>query len=103
MLVAPAQKLIRPGARVIVIADGALNNLNFETLIAPAPKPHYWIDDVTLSDASSLALLAGSRRQTAARGKQLLLVGDPLSASPEYPRLPQAANEMDRVEQHFPA
>ncbi len=103
MLVAPAQKLIRPGARVIVIADGSLNNLNFETLIAPAPKPHYWIDDVVLSDASSLALLAGSRRQPLARTKQLLLVGDPLSPSPEYPRLPQAATEIDRVEQHFPA
>ena len=103
MLVAPAQKLIRPGARVIVIADGALNNLNFETLIAPTPKPHYWIDDVILSDASSLALLAGSRHATAPRQRNLLLVGDPTSASPEYPRLPQAATEIDRVEQHFPA
>ena len=80
-----------------------LNNLNFETLIAPAPKPHYWIEDVTLSDASSLALLAGSRHATAPRLRNLLLVGDPVSASPEYPRLPQAATEIDRVEQHFPA
>jgi len=103
MLVAPAQKLIRPGARVIIIADGALNNLNFETLIAPTPKPHYWIDDVVLSDASSLALLAGPRHATAPRLKNLLLVGDPTSASPEYPRLPQAATEIDRVEHHFPA
>ena len=101
-LVAPAQKLIRPGARVIIIADGALNNLNFETLIAPTPKPHYWIDDVVLSDASSLALLAGPRHATAPRLRNLLLVGDPTSASPEYPRLPQAATEIDRVEQHFP-
>jgi CHAT domain-containing protein/Tfp pilus assembly protein PilF len=103
MLVAPAQKLIRPGSRVIVIADGALNNLNFETLIVPTPKPHYWIDDVVLSDASSLALLAGSRHATPFRQRNLLLVGDPTSASPEYPRLPQAATEIDRVEQHFPA
>jgi CHAT domain-containing protein len=102
MLVAPAHKLIRPGARVVIIADGALNNLNFETLIAPAPKPHYWIEDVILSDASSLALLAGSRRPVQPGQKRLLLVGDPLSASPEYPRLPQAATEIDRVEQHFP-
>jgi CHAT domain-containing protein/Tfp pilus assembly protein PilF len=103
MLVAPAQKLIRPGARVIIIADGSLNNLNFETLIAPTPKPHYWIDDVVLSDASSLALLAGPRHATAPTQRNLLLVGDPTSASPEYPRLPQAATEIDRVEQHFPA
>jgi CHAT domain-containing protein len=103
ILVVPAQKLIRPGARVVVIADGALNNLNFETLIAPTPKPHYWIDDVILSDASSLALLEGSRHATAPRQRNLLLVGDPTSASLEYPRLPQAATEIDRVEQHFPA
>ena len=85
MLVAPAQKLIRPGARVIVIADGALNNLNFETLIAPTPKPHYWIDDVVLSDASSLALLAGSRHATAPGQKNLLLVGDPTPPPPSIP------------------
>jgi len=103
MLVAPAQTLIKPGARVVIIADGSLNNLNFETLIAPDPKPHYWIEDVVLSDASSLALLAGSRHQVMLKNRKLLLVGDPISASPEYPRLPEAATEIDRVEQHFPA
>lgn len=103
MLVAPAHKLIRPGARVVIIPDGALNNLNFETLIAPTPKSHYWIDDVVLSDATSLALLLGLRRQSVAHDRKLLLVGDPLSASPEYPRLPQAGAEIDRVKQHFPA
>ena len=103
ILVAPAQKLIRPGARVVISAEDALSNLNFETLIVPTPKPHYWIDDVILSDAASLALLQGSKSRSHSAEKRLLLVGDPLSASPEYPRLPQAATEIDRVEHHFPA
>ena len=62
-----------------------LNNLNFETLIAPTPKPHYWIEDVVLSDAASLALLQGSRGRSQSAEKRLLLVGDPLSASPRIP------------------
>jgi CHAT domain-containing protein/Tfp pilus assembly protein PilF len=46
--------------RVIVIADGSLVNLNFETLMVPAPQPHYWIEDATISNASSIALLRSS-------------------------------------------
>jgi len=61
ILVAPAQKFIPANSRVAVIADGSLNNLNFETLLVPGPKPHYWIEDVTLTNASSLRMLAVSR------------------------------------------
>ncbi|MGD0546377.1 MAG: CHAT domain-containing protein [Terracidiphilus sp.] len=39
LLVAPAAKLIRPGAPVMILADGALNQLNFETLLVPGAEP----------------------------------------------------------------
>lgn len=91
-----------PDSRVIVIPDGSLNNLNFETLIAPQPKPHYWIEDVTLSDASSLRMLSSpehaSKHTQLAR---LLLIGDPVAPNTEYMELPQAATEMHDIEQHF--
>jgi CHAT domain-containing protein/Tfp pilus assembly protein PilF len=102
-LVAPAGEFFRPNSRVIVIADGALSGLNLETLIAPQPSPHYWIEDVTLENASSLRLLAAAAEQRAPSGG-LLLLGDPLPpGEQEYAALPKAAEEMRMVGRYFPA
>jgi CHAT domain-containing protein len=102
-LIAPAQKLIPANSRVILLPDGSLYGLNFETLIAPEPQPHYWIEDVTLTTGSSLTLLTSSAIRPAAREKNLLLVGSPKEANPEFPSLLQAPSEMKKVEQYFPA
>jgi CHAT domain-containing protein len=75
--------------------------LNFEALLVLAPKPHFWIEDVTLSTASSLTLLAGKFGPMAANGK-LLLVGNAVQAAPEFPVLRQAATEMEDIERYFP-
>lgn len=101
-LVAPAQKFIPAISRVILLPDGTLYGLNFETLIAPEPQPHYWIEDVTLTTGSSLTLLASAANRPAAKEKNLLLVGNPKEANPEFPPLLQAPNEMGKVEQYFP-
>ena len=101
-LVAPAQKLIAQNARVILLPDGSLYSLNFETLIVPGPKPHFWIEDVTLTTASSLSLLASGANRPPPKQKNLLLVGDALKANDEFERLPQAEEEMQNVERYFP-
>lgn len=101
MLVAPAQKLIRTGSRVVIVADSSLHGLNFETLLAPGPRPHYWIEDVEISNANSLELLAASQRKRQASGRGLLLIGDPLAAGTEFPPLARAEDEVQRVEDHF--
>jgi CHAT domain-containing protein len=101
-LIAPAQKFIPANSRVILLPDGTLYGLNLETLIAPEPRPHYWIEDVMLTTGSSLTLLTSAANRPAAKEKNLLLVGDPKEANPEFPRLLQAPNEMKKVEQHFP-
>jgi CHAT domain-containing protein len=103
LLVAPAQKLIPPGGRVTIITDGSLHGLNFETLLVPSPKVHYWIEDAVISDASSIALLAAPRRDQHADTRNLLLVGDPVSPSPEYPALAAAGLEVDGIQEHFPS
>jgi CHAT domain-containing protein/Flp pilus assembly protein TadD len=103
LLVAPAAKLIPKGSRVTILPDGSLYSLNFETLLAPAPQLHYWIEDVTVSYADSLALLAAGASRHASPTKKLLLVGDPVSPDAEFPRLPQAAAEISRIENYFPA
>ena len=64
---APARELIRPGSTVVILNDGVLSQLNFETLIAPGPAPHYFIEDATLVSASSLELLASAKRARANR------------------------------------
>jgi CHAT domain-containing protein/Tfp pilus assembly protein PilF len=102
VLVAPARAMIRPGSTVVILNDGALSLLNFETLIAPEPTPHYFIEDATLVSASSLDLLA-SAKPPERTGNRLLLMGDAVSPGPDYPDLPKAASEMSQIEKHFSA
>jgi CHAT domain-containing protein/Flp pilus assembly protein TadD len=103
MLIEPAKILIPPGSRVILFPDSSLYALNFDTLLVSEPKPHYWIEDVTLTTASSLTLLAAAPVQPAATLGNLLLVGNAAASTPEFPVLRQAEAEMDRVERYFPA
>ena len=89
--------------KVFVIPDGSLNNLNFETLIVPDPKPHYWIEDAIVADASSLRVLASSSSSNKKRARRLLLVGNSVPPNEKYPALSQAAAQMESVARHFPA
>jgi CHAT domain-containing protein len=134
-LVAPAQALLPKNARVVIIPDGSLNTLNFETLLvaglSPDSPPHYWIEDVTIADASSLRLLAAARNSsglpqrlkppsrglpsgTAGRRAlpgfihgtlpergSLLLLGNAVAPNADYPELRKAAAEMESIEKHF--
>ena len=102
MLVEPAKKLIPQGSRVILLPDASLYGLNFETLIVPEPKPHFWIEDVTLTTASSLTLLAAANVRPAPKEGNLLVVGNAAQSTPEFPPLRQAEAEMARIEQYFP-
>jgi CHAT domain-containing protein len=112
MLIVPASKLIRPDAPVMILADGALSQLNFETLLVPGPSPepdrssdhslnmHYWIDDATLLSAPSLAMIAAAKPVPGA-ARSLLLLGDPVSPSEDFPSLPLFGFEMKSIQKHF--
>ncbi len=111
-LIAPAQALLQRDAKVFVIPDGSLNNLNFETLLVvessvSQPKLHFWIEDVTIADASSLRVLGASRagkgKSKQKRDRGLLLVGNSVAPNDKYPELPKAAAQMESVARHFPA
>jgi CHAT domain-containing protein len=102
MLVEPAKKLIPQGSRVIVLPDESLYGLNFETLVVPDPQPHFWIEDVTVTTASSLTLLERSAARSVTNEKSVLLVGNTEQANPDFPPLPQAPAEMRKVEHYFP-
>lgn len=102
LLIEPAKKLIPKNGRVILLPDISLYGLNFETLIVPDPQPHFWIEDVTVTTSSSLTMLAASAGRTAVRGKSLFLVGNTEPPNQEFPALPQAAEEMQKIEHYFP-
>ena len=101
MLVAPARRLIAKNSRVILLPAESLYGLNFEALVVPDPTPHFWIDDVTLSTASSLALLSAGSQKPLSSQRNLLLLGNPEPANPDIASLPQAAAEIQKVSTHF--
>jgi CHAT domain-containing protein len=86
---------------VVLVPDGSLHSLNFETLLVRDPAPHYWIEDVTLSVAPSLGSLQGGR-PSSARGRSLLLLGDPIMTGTGFDPLPDAANEIQQIRRCFP-
>lgn len=101
-LVAPARELVREGSNVIVIPDGELYNLNFETLVTSENR--YWIEEVTLATAPSLNLLLQNGSASTAKVESVLLIGDPVSPDErQYPKLASTAREIESIEREFPA
>ena len=103
-LVGPAASMIPKGSKVVIIPDGALNGLNFETLLTPDSKnSHYWIEDVTISSANSIRMLSGLAPGSSGEGaKKLLLIGNPTAAGTGYDTLVNAFAEIRGIEKHFP-
>lgn len=89
VLIAPAQRFLTHSPRVVVVPDGCLHGLNFETLIAPSG--HYWIEDATVEIAPSLRLLRQDHPSTGHK-QSILLIGDPVESG--LPELPLAGKEI---------
>jgi CHAT domain-containing protein/Tfp pilus assembly protein PilF len=121
-LIEPARELLKKDAKVFIIPDGSLNKVNFETLLVPGPQArdvsslskgrsegelHYWIEDATITNASSLRLLAAglaAKRSFKEKGAgRLLLIGNSISPNDKYQTPPRAEEQMERVASHFPA
>lgn len=112
ILLSPAAALLHPNTPVIILADGILSQLNFETLLVPgaaagiAPsaasnvKMHYLLGDLIVSSAPSLAMLGAAQPMSRANRK-ILLIGNPVSPDQDFPSLPFFGLEMSRIEGHF--
>src|SRR5262249_16164383 len=99
-LVQPAADLGPKGTHVIVVADSKIYSVNFETLISPEGRDHYWIEDVDIQNASSIDLLVQPGRRRAPT-KGMLLIGAPVQADPHFAELPHARQEMESASRHF--
>ncbi|MBL8228954.1 MAG: CHAT domain-containing protein [Bryobacterales bacterium] len=80
--------------RVIVIGDGVLHRLSFDTLTPRAGC--YWIEDTALSRAPSLRSLLETTAARPQTGK-MLLVGNADLASSGFPELPRAKEELTDI------
>jgi CHAT domain-containing protein len=102
ILIGPVEPLIPANSQVTIVSDGALCGLNFETLLVESPKLHYWIEDVSITDASSIILLSSHRRSEGEHSpvKTLLLIGDPKLPS-QFPVLTHAGEEVKLIGQRF--
>lgn len=99
---------IPKNAPLLVVPDGALHRLNLETLVAPAPQPHYWIEDVQIALSPSITI-AASRAAAGQAGpvgaapasSALLVIGSPDYTGTPYEPLPNAAGEIRAIQAHF--
>ncbi len=87
--------------RYVIVPDGCLHELAFESLVAPSPEPHYWVEDAVIGRTPSLALLGLAARSEKPRPTRLLLVGDPVQVTPEFPSLVSAYREVRQVQDLF--
>jgi CHAT domain-containing protein len=102
LLVAPAAPALPSGVSVIVVPDGALHGINFETLPVDGSRRHYWIEDAQIQVAPSLASLTTIATPSQA-SRSALIIGNPTPHPPEFPALAYAPREMASVSKHFGA
>ncbi|MCC6587912.1 MAG: CHAT domain-containing protein [Bryobacterales bacterium] len=97
VLLKPAAHLVR-GERLVVVPDGAMHELNLETLIDE--QGNYLIDSKIVVSAPSFAVLS-SASEASARANDALIVGDPLQVDPDFPRLTYAGQELGALRRIF--
>jgi CHAT domain-containing protein len=101
-LVLPAADLIPHGGRVIIVPDGSLHHINFESLPVPGSKPHYWLEDAVVSIAPALTLIEPQKKRPVEAS--VLAIGAPLTVDrANYPELPGTREEISDVRRLFAA
>src|SRR4029077_1365967 len=103
-VVAPIQPFLTAGRPIVLVPDGALHTVNFETLPVPGPRRHYWLQDVSIEAAPALAtrrLPVKTGPTTSSAGASVLLVGNAVATDPRFPALHFAGEELSRIAVHF--
>ena len=101
ILIGPVEPLVRAAGAAVIVPDGRLHELNFETLVSGGARPHYWIEEATVTLTPSFTVLQ-SQHGAAAHKPRLLIFGDPLPSVPEFPPLPHLNAEVREIAAAFP-
>jgi CHAT domain-containing protein len=102
-LIKPVSAHLKKGMRIVIIPDGALHSLNFETLLVMENSPHYWLSDAGITIAPSLRiLLDDNNSKRGSNGALVIGDGDYSAASDKYPPLPESKKEVSNVSALFP-
>jgi CHAT domain-containing protein len=86
--------------RVIVVPDGSLHAVNFETLPVGRDR-RYWIEEATIAVAPAVSLAGDVRSPASTANRSLLVVGDPVDAGQGLGPLQYAAAEIDGIRGAF--
>lgn len=100
ILIQPAKPWLEKARRAVVIPDGVLHRLNFETLPVPGRSRRYWLEEVEVSVAPSLRLLSEQEAPPASSASRLLFFGAAKPA-PGFPRLEHAQDEAESIQHIF--
>jgi CHAT domain-containing protein len=102
LLIAPAAVALKPDSRIVLVPDGSLHGINFETLPVDGARRRYLIEDLAMQIAPSLASLVPSAPR-ASEALSTLIIGNPTPRPPEFPELKFARAEMSGIASRFPA
>jgi CHAT domain-containing protein len=98
ILLAPVPEAAVAGNRFIIVQDGDLHSFPLESLPAHADPRKFWIEQVTVAIAPSLSYLASQTHSRSGHSaRELLVIGEPSSSSPQYPHLEFAAQEIESI------
>lgn len=103
ILIGPIASHLKPDVQVVMVPDGVLHSLNFETLLVSDDKkaPHYWIEDVRLTVAPSLRMLL-EKNKPLNPSKQALVMGGAIYSGAEYSQLSGSQAEVEKISALFP-
>ncbi|MDE3199253.1 MAG: CHAT domain-containing protein [Acidobacteriota bacterium] len=97
-LLAPAVRDSGMRSRFIVVPDDEIYSLNLETLPDGNSSSHYWIEHATIRISPSLNYLASNAPHAAPRvTPRMLVIGDPDSSLPQFPKLEFAKQEISSI------
>lgn len=96
----PVLSRLAQAGRVIIVPDGSLHGVNFETLPV-GDDQHYWIEDATIAVAPALSLTASPARASRGHAPSLLIIGDPVEGNSALPQLQYAGAEIDGIRAAF--
>jgi CHAT domain-containing protein len=100
-LVGKAQSLIPTGSHVVIVPDGPLHQLNFETLPVYEGKARYWLEDAVVTVAPSFGICIRQAVRNAESAKSALIIGDADSSGPDYKKLQYAEVEISKLRERL--